>query len=117
MSRTMNSVSSCTSARGRNGVRQYMSVAMSAVFRVDGSRSCTDVPMRVQSTRGLMFPAFFASGMGRTTRSSLQMGTISQENENLKLLVDVWISIEISSSDFLMLTGTTALRKSQKVVA
>ena len=39
--------------------------------------------MRVQSVRGETLPSFFASGIGRTTRSSLQIGTISHEKENL----------------------------------
>src|SRR3954447_10701217 len=89
-----------------------MGVDTSAVCRVLGSMRFTDVPTRWQSVIGLMLPMLFASLRGNATRSSLQMGTSSAEYVNLYDFFDVWMSMLISSWDFLIRTGETLLRKS-----
>src|SRR3569833_343908 len=119
MSSTMNSTSSWASASDVKGIfsRQYTGDVTSAVWRVAGSRRLMAVPILWHSTMGDMFPIFLASGMGRATRSSLHIGTISTEKANFIDFVLLDRSSEINSGEFFTWTGTTDFKKSTNLVA
>src|SRR6266851_4871737 len=98
-SRTTNSIRSETLARESNGARQYVEEMSSHDCNVEGWRRWRELPTRVQTVNGSMFPSCRASFGGKQTRSSLHMGTISTEYVNLKLAVFECVSAESSRSD------------------